>query len=83
MVDPDIWIWPPRSRQDAVEFLDQRRRDRYNKKYNELLSAWVQIILGTEERGIEVRLTASDGAEGAGNPTFLVGSRTAFAWRLG
>ena len=83
VVDPDIWIWPPRSRQDAVEFLDQRRRDRYNKKYNELLSAWVQIILGTEERGIEVRLTASDGAEGAGNPTFLVGSRTAFAWRLG
>ena len=83
LVDPDVWIWPARSRQDAMEFLDQRRRDRFNRKYNDILTAWVQIILGTDERGIDVRLTTSQGPEGAGNPAFLVGSRTAFARRLG
>ena len=83
LVDPDVWIWPARSRQDALEFLDQRRRDRFNRKYNDLLTAWVQIILGTDERGIDVHLTASHGPEGAGNPAFVVGSRTAFARRLG
>ena len=83
LVDPDVWIWPSRSRRDALEFLDQRRRDRFNRKYNDLLTAWVQIILGTDERGIDVHLTASHGPEGAGNPAFVVGSRTAFARRLG
>ena len=83
LVDPDVWIWPARSRQDAMEFLDQRRRDRFNRKYNDLLAAWVQIILGTDERGIDVQLTASHGPEGAGNPAFVVGGRTAFARRLG
>ena len=82
VIDPDVWIWPSRCRQDAVEFLDKRRRHRFNKQYNDLLSAWVQTILGTEERGIDVRLTASQGPEGAGNPAFLVGTRTAFARRL-
>jgi len=83
LIDPDVWIWPPRARQDAIEFLDQRRRDRLNSKYNELLSAWVQIILGTGQRGVDVRLAAFDGSEDAGNPAFLIGSRTAFARRLG
>ena len=83
LVDPDVWIWPARSRQEAVEFLDQRRRDRFNGKYNELLSAWAQIILNTDESGREVELSAKEGPESAGNPSFLVGSRTAFAWRLG
>lgn len=81
LVDPDVWIWPARSRQDATEFLDQRRRDRLNSKYNDLLTAWVQIILGTDERGVDVRLAAFNGPESAGNPAFLVGSRTAFVRR--
>ena len=83
LVDPDVWIWPARSRQDALEFLNQRRWDRFNRKYNDLLTAWVQIILGTDERGIDVQLTASHGPVGAANPAFIVGSRTAFARRLG
>lgn len=83
LIDPDVWIWPARARQDAIEFLDRRRRDRLNDKYNELLSAWVQIILGTDQRGVDVRLAAFDGSEDAGNPAFLIGSRTAFARRLG
>lgn len=82
VVDPDVWIWPARSRHDATEFLDRRRRDRFNGKYNDLLSAWVQLILDTEEKGVEVALTVWDDPEDTGNPAFLVGSRTAFARRL-
>ena len=83
LIDPDVWIWPARCRQDAMEFLNQRRQDRFNKKYNELLTAWVQIILGTKERGIDVRLKACRGPEAAGNPHFLVGSRTAYTRKRG
>ena len=83
LVDPDVWIWPARCRKDATEFLDQRRRDRFNRKYNDLLTAWVRIILNTDRRGIDVELSAPHGADGAGKSAFLVGSRTAFARRLG
>ena len=82
VIDPDLWIWPARSRHDATEFMDRRRRDRFNGKYNELLSAWIQLILDTDETGVEVALTVSDGPEDTGNPAFRVGSRTAFARRL-
>ena len=82
LVDPDVWIWPARSRQDATDFLDQRRQDRFNRKYDRLLSAWLQILLGTDQSGIEIEFKLSSGPEGAGNPSFLVGSQTAFAGRL-
>jgi SIR2-like domain len=82
LLDPDISIWPPRARKIAVDFLDQRRGDRYNKTYNALLDAWVRIILGTDERNAEITFSAFDGGTGAENPSFRVASRTAFARRL-
>ena len=82
LLDPDIWIGPRRARKDAADFLDQRRGDRYNKTYNALLDAWIQIVLGTPERNIEVTLSAFDAGTGSENPFFKVASRTAFARRL-
>ena len=82
LIDPDLWIWPARCRHDATEFLDRRRRDRFNGKYNELLSAWVHLILDTAETGVEVALAVSSGPEDTGSPLFRVGNRTAFARRL-
>ena len=41
LIDPDIWIFPRRARELAVAFLDHRRGDRYNIKYNRLLDAWI------------------------------------------
>lgn len=82
LLDPDVWIWPTRARKIAVDFLEQRRGDRYNNKYNALLDAWVQIVLGTDERNAEIILPAFDGGTGAENPSFRVASRTAFARRL-
>ena len=52
-----------------------------NSKYNALLSAWVTLMLGTEERGAEVTLSVNDSADPAENPAFLIGSRTAFSRR--
>jgi hypothetical protein len=82
LLNPDVWIWPPRARKDAADFLDQRRRDRYNKTYNALVDAWVQIILGTDERNAEITLLAFDQGTDAENPSFKIASRTAFARRL-
>ncbi|SEL14373.1 hypothetical protein SAMN05216387_105203 [Nitrosovibrio tenuis] len=82
LIDPDVWIWPLRARQDAREFLDKRRADRYNKKYNELLDAWRQIILGTGALNAEISVSAFSEGDETENPVFLIGSRTAFSRRL-
>ncbi|MDE0509388.1 MAG: SIR2 family protein [Gammaproteobacteria bacterium] len=82
VIDPDIWIWPAKSRHEAAEFLSQRRKNRLNSKYNDLLSAWVQLIRDSEAPGMEVELKMSDAPVGASSPAFRLGSRTAFAKRL-
>jgi hypothetical protein len=81
LIDPDVWIWPPRARKDATQFLDGRRGDRYNQKYNELLDAWVRIILGTDTRNTEVKVSPFDGGKDAENPSFQIGARTAYTKR--
>ncbi len=82
LLNPDIWIWPLSARRNAAEFMDGRRRDRYNKKYGALLDAWVRIILGTNERNALVRVSAFSGGTDVENPTFEMASRTAFARKL-
>lgn len=81
LMEPYIWIWPPRARRDVDAFLERRRSDRFNSKHDALLSAWIQIILGTDERNAEVTLRAFDGESNAGNPSFCLGTRTAFSRR--
>lgn len=81
LLEPYIWIWPQRARESAVSFLDQRRGDRFNSKHNALLSAWIRLILETDERNTEVTLRAFDGEAGAANPSFSIGTRTAFSRR--
>lgn len=82
LFDPDIWIWPPRARKSAVAFMDNRRKDRFNNVYNSLLDAWVRVILDTDKRNAEINVTAFDKEESDDNPSFCIGSRTAFSQRL-
>lgn len=82
IIDPDIWIWPPRARANARDFLDRRRSDRKNDKFNALLDAWVQLLFDSDERNSEITVTPfSDGNE-IENPRFRIGNRTAFSRRL-
>lgn len=82
VLDPDIWIWPPRARDVATDFLDQRRKGRFNNKFNVLLDAWAQVLIGSSARRADVVVRAFEGEEAADNPTFRLGSQTAFAHRL-
>lgn len=81
ILDPDIWIWPGRARRVAEEFMDKRRGDRFNKKYNQLLDAWVRLIVGTSARNTEITVSAFASGSVAENPSFSLGTRTAFSQR--
>lgn len=81
-IDPDIWIWPPRARENAVKFLDARRGNRYNNMYNQLLNAWIQIIFASNERNVQAEFSAFDSGSDAANPKFKLSNRTAFARKL-
>lgn len=82
MLDPEIWIWPTRARKLAAGFMDKRCGDRFNSRYNALLDVWIALLLGTNERNVEVTLKPL--AEGAAdeNPAFGVSTRTAFSRRV-
>ena len=82
LIHPDLWIWPPRARRDAQEFMDRRRRDRLNRKYNELLDAWIEVVLGPRRRGDVVEVSPFDTGDEIENPKFLIGRRTAYTRRL-
>lgn len=79
---PDVWIWPTRSRESAVKFLDQRRGGRFNKVYNELLNAWIRILFASNDKNVEIEISAFDGGSEASNPKFRLSNRTGFARRL-
>lgn len=82
LLEPNIWIWPPRARPSAITFLEKRRGGRTNAKHDALLDAWIRIILATDDLDAEVALLAFDGDECAGNPCFRLGARSAFSRRV-
>ena len=79
LVHPDLWIWPPRARRDAQDFMEQRRRERFNRKYNEILNAWLRVVLGDHRHPAKVELSTFDDGDDVENPRFVLSSRTAFA----
>lgn len=82
LLDPDIWVWPPRGRELATDFLNGRRRGRYNIRYNDLLTAWIDVLFGKHDKTITASFSLLDNGSAPGNPTFSISSRTGFAWRL-
>ena len=82
LLNPDIWIWPPRARKISVNFIRNRRKYRFNKKFDGLLDAWVRIILGTDERNTKVMVSAFPQGSEAENPSFCLGTQTAYSTRL-
>jgi hypothetical protein len=60
-----------------MDFVRNELASRYNKKTNELVAAWAEVIVGAEERK---KVKAFGGADGI-DATFEVGQTTAFSWR--
>lgn len=82
LIDPDIWIWPLRARRVATDFMDERRRDRFNKKYNEILSGWISALLMPDEHVTEVALKLFSVGDELECPEFKIGTRTGFTRRI-
>ena len=81
-IDPDIWIWPKRARYSATDFLYNKRTNRRNDVYNNLLSGWVEAILGTSARNTDITVSPFDGGTDEENPKFTIRSRTGYTKRL-
>lgn len=77
LVEPEIWIWPQFARRHATDFMDRRRRDRFNSKHNALLTAWIKVVLGTDKLNTTVALRLFASGSNVANPAFSIGSRTA------
>lgn len=78
LLDPDIWIWPARAREDATDFLDKRKGNRYNNIYNALIEAWLTVLLGSD-RAAQSNFSAFEAGTLPETPSFTIGSRTAYA----
>lgn len=56
LLKPDIWVTPLSERQNSVDFLRQKRGNRYNSKSYAILDAWIRILFGSVggDREIEI-----------------------------
>lgn len=79
LLRPDVWITPQANREQAIAFLRDHKRYRYNPKSDAILSAWIQILFGTVAKGTEV--TISLPAEDGDAPSFVVNNCPAFSGR--
>jgi len=78
MLRPDVWISPLAERDEAADFLRTRKLKRYNAQSFEILSAWIQILLG-DLGGTPVKVTAFPNREHSA--AFEISTRTAYSRR--
>ena len=83
LLAPDVWIWPTFARRHATAFLDKRKADRRNDKYDRLLSAWIAILSDGAGKDVDVRVTPFAGVPTHLNPAFGFSTRTGFAMKRG
>lgn len=80
LLQPDVWISPNKMREEATDFLYKKKIRRYNKQSFEILSAWIQIILGGIGKG-DANVVAYQGTEHPAE--FQISMRSAFSGRSG
>lgn len=79
LLRPDIWISPLKERKSATDFLRQRKLKRWNKQAFEVLSAWIDILLGAVGGARIAEMTAYSGSQYSA--TFEISTRTAYSRR--
>jgi hypothetical protein len=80
LLRPTTWITPLSLREEASNFIKARNLKRYNKTANQILNAWIKVLLGAVGDGTEVTLTAFPDQDFSAS--FVINTRTAYS-RLG
>lgn len=78
LLQPDVWISPNKMREEATDFLYRRKINRWNKQAYNILSAWIEILLGGVGKG-DASVTAYKGTEHPAQ--FQISMRSAFSRR--
>lgn len=81
LITPDVWITPMFARRHAEDFLTKRKRDRYNKKHDELISAWMSVFSDGAAAAETIGISAYGDGSSVGDAEFSLVNRTGFAWR--
>jgi len=79
LLEPAIWISPLSMREQAAGFLRTRVLKRYNRQANDILDAWIAILLGDSTTSSEVTVDAF--ADGDHSAKFKITKRTAYSGR--
>lgn len=79
MLRPDVWITPLKERESMRDFLHARKLKRYNTQAFDVLSAWIQILLGDIGQGNAAAITAFPQADFPAQ--FEISTRTAYSRR--
>ena len=79
LLEPDIWIKPLKELENAQGFLRKRKEKRYNNQSNDILNAWIEILIGPIGQGTPAAVTY--GADTDFPASFTVSTRTAFSRR--
>jgi len=78
LLQPDVWISPNKMREEATDFLYQKKIRRYNKQASQILSAWIEIFLGGVGKR-DANVIAYKGTEHSAE--FQISMRSAFSRR--
>jgi hypothetical protein len=79
LLEPDVWVKPLKNRENARDFLRNRKLKRYNSQSYEILNAWIEILIGPI--GQRAPVTVTYGADTDYPASFTVSTRTAFSRR--
>ncbi|PLK47007.1 SIR2 family protein [Uliginosibacterium sp. TH139] len=78
LLQPDVWISPNKMREEATVFLRKKKIYRWNKQASNLLSAWIEVLLGGVGKG-DASVTAYKDTEHSAQ--FQISMRSAFSRR--
>ena len=78
--EPFVWMSRPSPEEKAasLEFQRERQAKRYNRQWNDLLSAWCTLLTGNSHDATVSAFGISDGVDA----TFTLSGTTAFSWHF-
>lgn len=78
--EPMVWTGKasPEEKEIVREFQRERQATRYNRQWNDLISAWCNVITGNKP---DAKLRAFGVTDGI-DATFVIGNTTGFSWRI-